>query len=274
MPGANWFEMESGRLFYRDLGAGPCVVLLHGFAEDGSIWQKQINALKEHCRLIVPDLPGSGRSASWMPVGKNGEAMTLEDHATLIYQVLVSEGIDQCTLIGHSMGGYIALALAEKYPNNLSGLGLFHSTAYADSEEKKNMRIKSIEFIRQHGTAAFIRMTAANLFCEQTRSQRPALVEELIGAYDNFNEGALVSYYEAMMRRPDRTSVLKSFSRPILFMIGEKDPAVPLEQSLRQSHIPAFCYIHILENAGHMGMWESTGEANNFLTAFIKQVAA
>jgi len=99
------------------------------------------------------------------------------------------------------------------------------------------------------------------------------MVEELICTYDNFNPDALVSYYEAMIQRPDRTSVLRSYKGAILFIIGENDNAVPLEHSLQQSYIPGISYIHILENAGHMGMWEATDEVNNFLTAFIKNAA-
>ena len=176
-------------------------------------------------------------------------------------------------MVGHSMGGYITLAFAEKYPENLSAFGLFHSTAYADSEEKKTIRKKSIDFIIKNGAAEFIKQYTPNLFSDHTKRDHPEMVEEFIRMYDNFNPSSLVSYYEAMMQRSDRSNVLRNFGGPILFIIGENDNAVPFEHSLQQSHIPELSYIHILKNAGHMGMWEASDEANNYLTAFIKNAA-
>ena len=172
------------------------------------------------------------------------------------------------------MGGYITLAFAEKYPERLNGFTFLHSTAFADSEEKKTARRKSIEFIRKYGAAEFIKQSSPNLFSEHTKSENPSLIQELISRYDNFEADVLVYYYEAMMQRPDRTNLLRSFKKPIQFIIGEGDNAVPLEQSLRLCYLPEFSYIHILESAGHIGMWEAKAEVNNFLLAFINQVLA
>ena len=175
-------------------------------------------------------------------------------------------------MIGHSMGGYISLAFAEKHPDRLRALGLVHSTAYADSEEKKAARRKSIEFIGKHGAAEFIRQSAPNLFSDGYKQKNPAGLHEFFERYDNFLAASLVSYYEAMIKRPERTSVLSDFNGPVLFLIGEKDNAVPLDQSLKQCHLPKIAYIHILESAAHMGMLEEPGEVNNLLLSFIKNV--
>ncbi len=262
---------------------GYPVVFIHGFAEDSAIWNNQADYLKNIFRLIIPDLPGSGMSegirheptviAEKNEPGSTGmPAATMEEYADCIKAILESEQIDRCIMIGHSLGGYITLAFAERYPGMLQAFGLFHSTAYADSEEKKAARRKSIEFIRKHGSGEFIRQSLPGLFSGNFKEQCPEIILELIERYDNFNPDSLVSYYEAMIQRPDRTSVLQSFSSPILFIIGEKDNAVPLEHSLQQSHIPELSYIHILENAAHMGMLEMPGEINKLLLSFIKKV--
>jgi pimeloyl-ACP methyl ester carboxylesterase len=269
----NWLEVNDEKLFYRKIGNGACVVLIHGFAEDGDVWNNQVDALKNNFQLIIPDLPGSGKSANCLRPSVTGPELTMDDYADFIKAILNKEGIKSCVMTGHSMGGYITLAFAEKHAELLKGLGLFHSTAYADSDEKKAARKKSIEFMRKHGAAEFIKQSTPNLFSDHTKENYPRMIEELIIKYDNFNLFALVCYYEAMMKRPDRTDILLNFSGPILFIIGEDDNVVPLEHSLQQSHIPGLSYIHILENAGHMGMWEATYYVNDFLTAFIKNAA-
>ncbi len=256
---------QGSSVFYQVEGEGHPVIFLHGFAEDGSIWDHQAHHLKKKFRLIIPDLPGSGQSAF------NPQLSTIEDHADCIKAIADAENAGGCILIGHSLGGYISLAFAEKYPDYLKGLGLFHSTAFPDTPEKKEARKKSIEFIRQHGAYPFIRQSIPNLFSENFKKQQPQIVELLIQRYANFNPGSLVSYYEAMIKRPDRRQVLKDAGYPILFIIGEQDKAVPLSDSLKQCYLPQLSYIHILENTAHMGMLESTLYCNNILEAFLSQ---
>ena len=265
---------QNKKIFYRAEGNGKPVMLLHGFAEDSNIWNYQLEKLKESFYVIVPDLPGSGKS------GMPEEKMFIEDYADAIKAIVDEEiaGMQKnkyakniITLIGHSMGGYIALAFAEKYSEVLNALGLFHSTAYPDDETKKETRRKGIEFIKNKGVSLFIKTTVPNLFSEKTKRENPEIAEKLIDRCKNFSSEALIRYYEAMAQRPDRTSVLRSFQKPILFIIGKHDPAIPLQSSLEQCHIPSVSDIHILKNSGHMGMLEEKEESTalllNFLTA-------
>ena len=242
--------VDGASLYYRDLGSGAPVLLIHGFAEEGGVWNEVADRLSPMCRLLIPDLPGSGRSE--LPIS----TISMETLAATMKQLLDSEGIHRCVFIGHSMGGYISLAFAEQYPERMTALGFFNSTAYADSEEKKANRLKSIEFIRQHGAATYIRQSTPNLFSTQTRDQHPELVEEMIRRYSAFPSESLIAYLEAMMRRPERLTVLERFAGPVLFIIGEKDQVVPLEQSLKQSHLARVTQVELLPAAGHMGMLE------------------
>ncbi|GGB22562.1 alpha/beta fold hydrolase [Puia dinghuensis] len=257
---------EGRKLFYREEGSGQPVLLLHGFAEDGKLWDPIIPRLKTGYRLLIPDLPGSGRS-TLLPGEPSIDAL-----AESIKILIDAEGIDKCILIGHSMGGYISLSFAEQYPQRLKAFGLFHSTAYADSEEKKAARRKGIGFIRQHGAAPFVRQSTPNLFAPGTRESRPQLIEDIIRSYSGFSAESLVYYYEAMIQRPDRTRVLQQFAGAILFIIGEKDQAVPYESSLKQCHEPTIAHIHILENAGHMGMLEEPEDSGNSVESFLNFV--
>jgi pimeloyl-ACP methyl ester carboxylesterase len=254
-------------LFYRDMGKGHPTLLLHGFAEDGTVWDNQIDALCGACRLIIPDLPGNGRSAALtIPI-------SIEEMAAVIKGLLDQLNIAKVNLIGHSMGGYIALAFAALYPERLNAFGLFHSTAYPDSEEKKTTRRKAIEFIRTNGSAPFIRQSTPNLFSAHTREQQPDLIETTIAKYSGFAPGSLIAYYKAMIARPDRTDVLRQFTRPVLFIIGHDDNIIPLQQSLEQSWLPSISQLCILKNTGHQAMLEHPEKSTQLLKDFINFVS-
>ncbi len=182
-----------------------------------------------------------------------------------------SEGREAC-IIGHSMGGYITLALVEKYPGLVSAFGLFHSSAFADSEEKKATRRKGIDFINQHGAFEFLKTVTPNLFSQHTKDKNPELIDEQIAGLDNFSPIALVSYYNAMMMRPDRTEVLRNTTVPVLFIMGKYDVAVPVEDGLKQCHLPENSYIHILQESGHMGMLEEPEKSNQILEKFLLDI--
>ncbi|HSQ45235.1 MAG TPA: alpha/beta hydrolase, partial [Ginsengibacter sp.] len=205
------------KIFYRTAGKGKAVMLLHGFAEEGNVWKYQVKKLKQKFFVIVPDLPGSGASEML-----DGE-IHIEDCAEVVKMIadaeLLNANENQCTLIGHSMGGYITLAFAEKYPGLLKAFGLFHSTAYADDDAKKEIRKKAIEFITNNGVASFLKTTTPNLFSEKTKKNSPELIENMIDSSKYFSAEVLIQYYKAMMKRPDRTHVLQTFKKPVIFII-------------------------------------------------------
>jgi pimeloyl-ACP methyl ester carboxylesterase len=257
---------QTSKIFYRIIGIGKPVVLLHGFGEDGTIWQNQINFLKNHFQLIIPDLPGSGHSA----VISNQLAIGIEAYAEIVRTILLEEKLNNCVIIGHSMGGYIALSLAEKYPQLLKAFGLFHSSAFADSEEKKATRLKAIEFIKNNGAYEFLKTSIPGLFLNPD-GYKPCI--DLVEKAKQFTPEALIQYYQAMIARPDRTSVLKNFVGPILFIIGEHDKAILFEQSMQQCYLPAQSHIHILRNSAHMGMWEEAEKVNIAVLEFLQSIA-
>ena len=251
---------------YRLEGAqdAHCVVLVHGYAEDGRLWDAQTEHLKQRYRVLVPDLPGCGASG---PLNEKG--ISLETCAEILAGILEKENIDAPTMIGHSMGGYITLAFMEKYPERLFAAGLFHSTALADTEEKKTMRRKCIEFIGKNGSAPFIRQSTPNLFAETTRSQSPEMITAMIDRYSSFDPVSLIAYYEAMIARPDRTNLLVVWKKPFLFIAGRQDNAVPLASLLPQTWQPSLSYVHILDEAGHLGMLEAPEASNRILDNFL-----
>lgn len=263
--------IKNSRIYYQVSGNGTPVVLVHGFAEDHDLWRYQHAALSKHYLLIVPDLPGSGKSDMIDDMSIDGMADCIKQ--IIHHELPATAVLAGVFMIGHSMGGYITLAFAEKYPEMLLGIGLFHSTAYEDSAEKKETRRRGITFIQTHGSYEFIKQSVPNLFTENYRTKNNAILAEMIARYSSFDRLALTAYYEAMILRPDRTTVLQSFNKPVLFIIGKNDKAIPFEDSMKQSHIPQLAFIEIMETAAHMGMWEEKEKSNEVLLSFLQDAA-
>ena len=262
------------KMHYVTRGEGPAiVVLVHGFGEDRTVWD-QLAASLEGYHLMIPDLPGTGQSEMIEDMSMEGMANAL--HQMIVHEtatVFYKEGAPgSVVMIGHSMGGYITLAFAEKYPEMLKGFGLFHSSAFADNEEKKETRRKGIRFIEENGAYEFLKTATPNLFSPRTKEHQPALITRQILSGHNFSRAALVSYYRSMMERPDRTSVLKTTKVPVLFILGKYDNAVPLADGLQQCYLPHLSYIHILQNAGHMGMLEEPKASEEMVNNFVKSI--
>lgn len=262
------FRYFNTNIAYTKSGQGMPVVLLHGFGEDRSIWNAQIEHLSRKYLVIAPDIPGSGESD--MLEGLS-QSVTLGDYAVCVHALLLHEKISECFLFGHSMGGYITLAFAELYPNLLRGFGLVHSTAYADSAEKKQNRQRGIEMMDKYGAAAFLKTTIPNLFADQFKHSHPDVVEKMIEQSAAFSTAACQQYYTAMMNRPDRSLALKNSKVPVLLVAGTDDVAAPLNDVLEQAKLPAISYIHVLDGVGHMGMLEAPEKVSQYLDSFVSQ---
>lgn len=250
-------------MFYRDSEQGFPVVLVHGFPMDGTLWDYQAERLKEHFRIILPDLPGSGHSPE-IP------AVSVEKMADSLFALLAQEKVDRCILIGHSMGGYTTLAFAEKYPEILKGFGLYHATAFADSREKKEGRLRSISMMKEYGGGAFLRQMLPNLYGEKFRKNNKQSVQALIKSKENAEANILAAYYTAMRERPDRTEVLKKSGVPVLFVLGKEDTAAPLADMLKQVSLPAVSEVHLLAHVAHVSMLEAPDISTAILEQYIR----
>lgn len=242
------------------------IVLIHGFGEDSRIWKQQVIFLENDFRLYIPDLPGTGESA----IGDH--ELSMESMAEMIKRMLDEEKIDQCIMLGHSMGGYVTLAFAELYPERLSAFGLIHSTAYADNEEKKAARQKSITFIKEHSAAEFMKTTIPNLFSQKFNSEHKDVVDELIEQGNQFTAETLIAYYTAMINRPNRSHILQKTTVPVLFFIGEEDKAVSPADAVTQTALPTVCMAKLIPGIAHMGMLEATNELNTAIREFCTTV--
>lgn len=275
------FQYQEATIGYRIEGKGNPLLLIHGFGEDSHIWDNQAAFLKEQYLLILPDLPGTGNSQMIVhSIQEKGNTtpfssvVSIDDYADCLYALLLHEDIKQCVMLGHSMGGYITLAFAQLFPQMLTGFGLIHSSALADTEEKKANREKGIETMEQGGAYAFFKNSIPNLFAGSFKETNPEKINTLIEATKYFSAKACQQYLNAMINRPDRTEVLKKTPLPVLFVIGTEDTAAPLNDVIKQTYLPKSVIVHVLENTGHMSMLEAPGLLNQFILSFITDKTA
>jgi len=249
----------------RRVGHGHPVVLLHGFAEDHRIWEQQAKDLSKHNTVFLPDLPGTRDGVSLADC-------TIDAMASALHSWLQEEQCGPVVLLGHSMGGYVGLAYAELFPADLAGLGLIHSTAAADSEEKKENRSKSIRLIERAGPEVFLRNMVPNLYAPSRRDELASVINRHLDMALSVPPSTLIAYYRAMIARPDRQDVLRMLQVPVLLVMGREDQAVPWQESMVQSVLPQQAMVELLGNTGHTGMHEYPGQLSEILNNFCQYV--
>ncbi len=253
------FTFHSPDIFYQINGKGLPVVLLHGFCEDHRVWEMFYDRFSD-CQLICIDLPGFGQSTL-------ANIPDLMHYADMIAALLRKIDVNKCILIGHSMGGYISLAFAEKYEHMLLGLGLFHSSPYPDAASKKEKRNKEIQFIERNGHQPYIAQIIPKLF--PTDYPADPIINQLINRAQQYNLKGIQHGLEAMMNRPDRSLILENLSCPFLVVAGEKDIVVPINKSIQFASLPDISVMHFLPDVAHMGMFEVPEKCVDIFAEFI-----
>lgn len=242
-------------------GKGPAIVLLHGFLESSGIWRNFARRLSRTFTVIVIDLPGHGSSEC------SGDAQTMDEMAEAVHHVLKSLGITRCIMAGHSMGGYVTLAFAEKYPKLLRGFVLFHSHASADSPETMANRERTIALVeRDHHT--FIKNFIPDLFDQRNVRKFTSEIATLKEIAGKTPKDGIISSIRGMKIRPDRQHVLLNSPVPVLFIIGKNDPRIPVSAILPQTLLPAHSEVLLLDHVGHMGFIEASSQTFEALKGF------
>lgn len=246
---------------YSDTGKGTAIVLLHGFLENGTMWDFFVGEFSKKYRVITIDLLGHGQTECL------GYIHTMEDMADAVHSVLHELRIRKAIFMGHSMGGYVALAFAELYPEMIKGIVLQNSTARADSKDRKTNRDRAIKAVKQNYTA-FVRMSIANLFSEENREKFAPEIEALRDEAVKTPLQGIVAALEGMKVREDREVILHFAPYPILLVLGEKDQSLVYNEHADQiegTEVKLVTYPY-----GHMSHIESRGELLKKVLEFLK----
>ena len=248
---------------YTDTGKGTAIVLLHGFLENKRMWDFYVPEFAKKNRVITLDLLGHGATECL------GYVHNMEDNADVVHAVLSKLRIRKAIFVGHSMGGYVALAFAELYPDIIKGLVLLNSTARADNEERKKNRDRAIKAVK-HSFANFISLSIANLFSENNRERLATTIENIKQEALQTPLQGIVASLEGMKIRQDREVLLHLTPFPKLLILGEKDPVLNYEETKEQIENTAVQLITFPD--GHMSHIENQDQLLAVLLSFFKSI--
>lgn len=254
---------KNTKISYTDEGKGTAVLLLHGFLENKTMWQAFVPELAKKNRVITIDLLGHGETECL------GYVHVMEDQADMIYALMMYLKIRKVVLVGHSMGGYVALAFAELYPENLKGLFLLNSTSRADSEERKINRARAIVAVKQN-YGAFVSMSIANLFSEDNRERLCKEIEKVKKEALKTPLQGIVAALEGMKIRKDREVILHFAPYPIHLVLGKKDGVLNYDENIEQIEGTKVQLTTFPD--GHMSHIENEKELKQVLVEFLKKV--
>ncbi len=256
------FKNES--IAFIDKGKGRTVVLLHGYLGSSHIWEQTILNLSKSYRVVAIDLLGHGDTACI------GYVHSMELMAKCVKAVMDSLHLKKYVIVGHSMGGYVALAFADLFPDNVRGLCLYHSTAYADSEEKKRDRTRAIQLVKRD-RKIYTASTIKNLFATKNLKYLKTEIAFALSIAKQTSVKGMVAALEGMKDRSDRDIILSLVEYPIMMVIGELDNVLSVSQLQEQSHFIKNKTILHLEHDGHFGFLESPRQSNKELRKFLRK---
>jgi pimeloyl-ACP methyl ester carboxylesterase len=254
---------KKGSVTFSDTGKGRVVVLLHGFLGSHLIWENTIAELSKSYRVIAIDLPGHGTTDCF------GYVHTMELLAKCVKTVMDSLRLKKYVIVGHSMGGYVGLAFADLFPDNLKGLCLFHSSAYADSDDKKRDRTRSVRVVKANHKI-YTTEVIKNLFATKNAKYLKTEIAFAQKIASKVSKRSIIAAIEGMKDRPNRDVILGMVHYPVMMVIGELDNVLSKDQLLEQTQLIKNKHVLYLEHDGHMGFLESPKLTIKALRKFLR----
>lgn len=241
---------------------GKCLIFLHGYLANLNVWDSFVSMGFEAYSVLQIDLPGHGQSGT-------PEETSIEEMAQAVLAVLDAEGIETACFLGHSMGGYVVLAIADLFPERVANFALIHSTAFPDTTEKKAARDSALKLIQTGKKNLLISTAVPMTFANQNQTKFKTEIETLVQQAQETSNQGIAFALQAMRDRPDRSHVLKTIKCPYLLVIGEQDSCVPYESSVKQLYWSHKSKHVMLKNSGHTGFIEQKEELRVALLAFL-----
>lgn len=255
-PTANGTELR-----FTDTGAGLPLVFLHGFPFSRGVWQKQVDALGFSYRVIAPDLRGLGDSEP------GAGPTTMEQCAADVRELLLQLATGPVVLIGHSMGGYVALAFARRFPEMLQGLVLVSTRAGRDTDEAAARRRVMADEVNARGVQVVIMATAPMMLAADNEDAQ--MVEEVRACMATSKPAGVVGALLGMAERPDATAFLAQVRVPTLVVTGAEDTLIPPAESDTLAQGIRGAQLNVIPRAGHLVAFEQADAFNDVLTNWL-----
>ena len=253
--------VKNTRISFKVTGKGSVIVLLHGFLESSLMWKDIVPVLSKKHRVITIDLLGHGETEN------HGYIHTMEDQAEMIKAVLDSLKLRKYILIGHSMGGYVALSFASLFPKNIKGICLLNSTALPDTKEKKINRDRAIKAVKEN-YKTFIRIAIPMLFSEKNRKIYSKEIKKITQEALQMTPQGIIASLEGMKIRKDLTKLYKTGNYPIQMVIAKQDPALDYKSLINQTKNTKVKVVEYPD--GHMSYIENKIQVTATLQTFVK----
>jgi len=257
-------EINNIDLYYEDQGTGKPIVLIHGFPFDHHLWDRQVEILADHHRVITPDLRGFGQSDA--PEGP----YTMTQYAADIIALLDLLQIDRAIIAGLSMGGYISLAIAEQYPERLDGLVLSNTRTAKDTAAIRQNRYNTVEKIKFEGTEFLVLDMLGKVLSKDTRKHNPAVLEFVEQIMRRQRAAGIIGAQQGMAQRKDRSFILNDLQIPVLVIAGRDDKLIsPMEAKRIAKELP-LGHLEIIPKAGHLSNLEQPDTYNERFMRFVE----
>ena len=257
--------VDGRTVHYRDEGRQntQTLVLLHGFMQNLDVWSSYVLSYMNQLRVITIDLPGHGLTSTFCDVH------TTDFMAGIVKEVLNACGVEQCVMVGHSMGGYVAMAFADRYPYCLRGLGLINSHAMADTEERRVARQDVCQQVKAN-RAGYILGFVPSLFDDSCRAALSKDIKDLQDQCLEVSEASIVAAQRGTAQRPSRIATLAGIDVPVYFIYGKNDPRIPIELAVTQTLLPRRAESLLLGNVAHMAFLEEREYIKPRLLHFVQ----
>ena len=255
-------EFKGKQVRYRVEGSGEPVFLIHGYLESLEVWDGLAADLAGDHQVIRMDLPGHGKSQ----VIEDTHSMELLAEAAR--EVLEREGITQCWMFGHSLGGYATLAFQDLYPDRLKGFSLFHSHPFADSEQVRQKRQGEIDLVNQGKKEEILQVNVPKLFATDNLKAFSKEVEWVRAIADATPGEGIIANLKGMMQRPDRSGLVRETDKPFLLIAGRKDNYINYDAVIPQVELPEKGQLVTLEHSGHLGFVEEKARSLKIIREF------
>jgi pimeloyl-ACP methyl ester carboxylesterase len=259
-------QYKNHQIFFTDSGSGPALVLLHGYLESSEVWNGFGQSLSEDFRVIAIDLPGHGKSDVY------GEVHSMEFMAAAIKDLLERLTTGKIFLVGHSLGGYVAMAFLELFPDMLSGYCLFHSHPFADSAAALEKRKREIEIVKKGKKHLMYPDNIKRMFADSNLEKFPEALQRSKDIASRIPGEGIIAVLNGMMQRPSRLSFMEEGRVPCLWILGAMDNYIPHDAITTGVNLPANAKVVTLKNSGHMGFIEEEDLSFRILRDFEDQV--
>lgn len=259
----HYLDFKKGKIRYKIEGSGKPVVLVHGYLENLQIWDDFAKSLTKDYQVVRLDLPGHGES------DVIDEEHQMELLAEAVKFVLLNEKIDPATVVGHSLGGYVSLALLENHPEYVDQLVLFHSHPFADKEEIKRNRDREIELVKEGKKDLIIQTNIPKAFANDHLNYFSEEIEKAKSIALKTEGDGIIANLRGMKKRPDRSALVKNMKKSFLLIAGTKDNYIDYHTVVPKIELPEQGALVTLEDSGHMGFVEEKEKSLAALRYFI-----